>query len=282
MAAPAFPLSEDETADFLRAALAEDIGSGDITSMAVIPEAATFEATMVAREPMTIAGLGLAARLFSMVESRLRILDDLEDGTRVPAGTRLMTVAGPARGLLTAERTALNLVQHLSGIATLSARYVDAVAGTGAIILDTRKTIPLLRRIQKYATRCGGVQNHRMGLYDGVMIKDNHIAAAGSIAAAVAAARAAGLRDIEVECDSLAQVRLALEAGAERILLDNMPPSMLREAVAIVAGRVPLEASGGVRLETVREIAETGVDYISIGRLTQSAPAIDIGLDYAG
>ncbi|GAB4570993.1 MAG: carboxylating nicotinate-nucleotide diphosphorylase [Rhodothalassiaceae bacterium] len=282
MAAPVFPLSEDETADFLRAALAEDIGSGDITSMAVIPEAATFEAAMVAREPMTIAGLGLAARLFRMVESRLRILDDLEDGTRVPAGTRLMTVAGPARGLLTAERTALNLVQHLSGIATLSARYVDAVAGTGAIILDTRKTIPLLRRIQKYATLCGGARNHRMGLYDGVMIKDNHIAAAGSIAAAVAAARAAGLRDIEVECDSLTQVRLALEAGAERILLDNMPPSMLREAVAIVAGRVPLEASGGVRLETVREIAETGVDYISIGRLTQSAPAIDIGLDYAG
>ncbi|GAB4121132.1 MAG: carboxylating nicotinate-nucleotide diphosphorylase [Rhodothalassiaceae bacterium] len=282
MAAPAFPLSEDETADFLRAALAEDIGSGDITSMAVIPEAATFKAAMVAREPMTIAGLGLAARLFRMVESRLRILDNLEDGTRVPADTRLMTVAGPARGLLTAERTALNLVQHLSGIATLSARYVDAVAGTGAIILDTRKTIPLLRRIQKYATRCGGAQNHRMGLYDGVMIKDNHIAAAGSITAAVAAARAAGLRDIEVECDSLAQVRLALEAGAERILLDNMPPSMLREAVAIVAGRVPLEASGGVRLETVREIAETGVDYISIGRLTQSAPAIDIGLDYAG
>lgn len=282
MAAPAFPLSEDETEDFLRAALAEDIGSGDITSMAVIPEAATFEAAMVAREPMTISGLGLAARLFRMVESRLRILDDLEDGTRVPAGTRLMTVTGPARGLLTAERTALNLVQHLSGIATLSARYVDAVAGTGAIILDTRKTIPLLRRIQKYATRCGGAQNHRMGLYDGVMIKDNHIAAAGSIAAAVAAARAAGLRDIEVECDSLEQVRLALEAGAGRILLDNMPPSMLREAVAIVAGRVPLEASGGVRLETVREIAETGVDYISIGRLTQSAPAIDIGLDYAG
>lgn len=282
MAAPVFPLSEDETADFLRAALAEDIGSGDITGMAVIPEAATFKAAMVAREPMTIAGLGLAARLFRMVESRLRILDNLEDGTRVPADTRLMTVAGPARGLLTAERTALNLVQHLSGIATLSARYVDAVAGTGAIILDTRKTIPLLRRIQKYATRCGGAQNHRMGLYDGVMIKDNHIAAAGSITAAVAAARAAGLRDIEVECDSLAQVRLALEAGAERILLDNMPPSMLREAVAIVAGRVPLEASGGVRLETVREIAETGVDYISIGRLTQSAPAIDIGLDYAG
>lgn len=281
MTGPAFPLDDAACDAFIRAALAEDVGAGDITSEAVIPEGLRLKAAMVARQPMTAAGIDLAARVFRTVEPALRIVTDVEDGARLQAGGRLMLIDGPARGLLTAERTALNIVQHFSGIATLARRYVDAVAGTGAVILDTRKTIPLLRRLAKYATACGGASNHRMGLHDGVMIKDNHIAAAGSLSAAIAAARAHGLRDIEVECDRLDQVEEALAAGADRLLLDNMPPHMLRAAVAMVAGRIPLEASGGVTLETVRAIAETGVDYISIGRLTQSAPAIDIGLDYA-
>jgi nicotinate-nucleotide pyrophosphorylase (carboxylating) len=184
--------------------------------------------------------------------------------------------------MLGAERSALNTLQHLSGIATLTRRYVDAIAGTGATLLDTRKTIPGLRLLEKYAARMGGAENHRMRLDDGVLIKDNHVAVAGGVAEAVKVARAANLGfAVQVEVDRLDQIEPALTAGAERLLLDNMPPPLLREAVALVAGRVPLEASGGVRLETIRAIAETGVDYISVGRITQSAPAVDIGLDYS-
>ena len=192
-----------------------------------------------------------------------------------------MRIRGNARALLTAERSALNTVQHLTGIATLTRVYVDAISGTGAILLDTRKTLPGLRILEKYATRMGGATNHRMRLDDGVMIKDNHIAVAGGVEPAVRAAKAAGLRDVVVEVDTLDQIPPALAAGADRLLLDNMGPQMLREAVALIAGRVPAEASGGVNLSTIRAIAETGVTYVSVGRITQSAPAADIGLDYA-
>jgi nicotinate-nucleotide pyrophosphorylase (carboxylating) len=200
---------------------------------------------------------------------------------RVPAGTVLMRISGKARALLTAERSALNTVQHLAGVATLTATYVDAIAGTGATLLDTRKTIPGLRVLEKYAVRMGGGTNHRMGLWDSAMIKDNHVAVAGDVGEAVRRAAAAGIDQIIVEVDAIAQIAPALEAGATHLLLDNMPPPVLREAVALVAGRVPTEASGGVRLDTIRAIAESGVTYISVGRLTQSAPAADIGLDLA-
>ena len=190
------------------------------------------------------------------------------------------SIQGLARALLTAERSALNTIQHLSGIATLTRSYVDAIAGTGAVLLDTRKTIPGLRRLEKYATRMGGAQNHRMGLWDAAMIKDNHVAVAGGIAPAVHRAVEAGIGQIIVEVDRIDQIMPALEAGATWLLLDNMPPPLLREAVLLVAGRVPTEASGGVRLDTIRAIAETGVSYVSVGRLTQSAPAADIGLDF--
>ena len=193
-----------------------------------------------------------------------------------------MTLDGNARLMLAAERSALNTLQHLSGIATLTRSYVDAIEGTGAILLDTRKTVPGLRLLDKFAARMGGARNHRMRLDDGVLIKDNHIAVCGGVEAAVRAAKAAGLTlPVQVEVDRLEQIELALAAGADRLLLDNMAPDMLREAVALVAGRVECEASGGVRLDTIRAIAETGVDYISVGRITQSAPAVDIGLDYA-
>lgn len=197
------------------------------------------------------------------------------------AGTDLMRIEGRARAMLTAERSALNTVQHLSGIATMTRTYATAIAGTGATLLDTRKTVPGMRLLGKYATRMGGATNHRMGLWDAAMIKDNHVAVAGSVDEAVARAVAAGIERIIVEVDRLDQIAPALAAGATHLLLDNMPPPMLCEAVALVAGRVPTEASGGVRLDTIRAIAETGVTFISVGRLTQSAPAADIGLDFA-
>jgi nicotinate-nucleotide pyrophosphorylase (carboxylating) len=206
---------------------------------------------------------------------------EVEDGVKAPAGTVLMELEGAARAMLTAERSALNTLQHLSGIATLTRRYVDAIEGTGAILLDTRKTIPGLRVLEKYAARMGGAQNHRMRLDDGLLIKDNHVAVNLSVEAAVARARASGTSlPVQVEVDRIEQIEPALTAGADRLLLDNMPPPVLREAVALVAGRVPLEASGGVRLDTIRAIAETGVTFISVGRITQSAPAVDIGLDF--
>jgi len=198
----------------------------------------------------------------------------------VAAGTPLMRLHGKARAMLTAERSALNIVQHLTGIATLARAYVDQIAGTGATLLDTRKTIPGLRLLEKYATRQGGAKNHRMGLWDAAMIKDNHIAVAGSIGQAVGAARGAGIGTIIVEVDRIDQIEPAIAAGATHLLLDNMAPEVLRGAVTLVGKRVPTEASGGVTLETIRAIAQTGVDYVSVGRLTQSAPAADIGLDF--
>jgi nicotinate-nucleotide pyrophosphorylase (carboxylating) len=223
-----------------------------------------------------------------VAEAFCRVLDPevtierlAREGEQAEAGADLLRLAGKARALLTAERSALNIVQHLSGIATLTRRYVDAIAGTGAILLDTRKTIPGLRMLEKYATRMGGAQNHRMGLWDAAMIKDNHVAVAGSVGEAARRAVAAGIERIVVEVDRLEQIEPALQAGATHLLLDNMDVPTLREAVALVAGRVPTEASGGVTLDTIRAKAETGVTYVSVGRITQSAPAADIGLDFA-
>lgn len=264
----------------VRAALDEDVGRGDITCAAVIPEGTRFEGVMAARETMVVAGLPLAGTVFARVSGKIDWTPLRNDGDRVAGGTVLAALSGPAEALLTAERTALNLVQHLSGIATLTRAYVDAIAGTSATLLDTRKTLPGLRRLAKYATRMGGATNHRMGLDDGILIKDNHLAVCGGVAEAVRRARAAGHDDIEVECDTLEQVSEAVEAGAERVLLDNMDIDTLKRAVALVAGRAKTEASGGVSLETIRGIAETGVDFISVGRITQSAPAVDIGLDW--
>ena len=267
---------------FVQAAFAEDLGQGgDVTSAAVIPADARFEGVMDSRDAITVAGLPLAAEFFRALDPQVEIDMLVEDGQQVRPGTDLMRLRGRARTMLTAERPALNTVQHLSGIATLTRRYVDAIAGTGATLLDTRKTIPGLRLLEKYATRMGGATNHRMGLWDAAMIKDNHIAVAGGIGEAVRRARDAGIAEIIVEVDRVDQIEPALAAGATRLLLDNMDPPTLRGAVTLVGRRVPTEASGGVRLETIRAIAETGVDYISVGRITQSAPAADIGLDFS-
>lgn len=267
---------------FVKATLAEDLGpGGDITSAAVIPAEARFLGTMASRDAITVAGLPIAEAFFRHLDPDVVIERLVEDGTSVPAGTDLLRLSGKARAMLTAERSALNTVQHLSGIATMTAAYVAAIAGTGATLLDTRKTIPGLRLVEKYATRMGGAQNHRMGLWDAAMIKDNHVAVAGGIGPAVTAAREAGIARIIVEVDALDQIEPALAAGATHLLLDNMNPAQLAEGVALVAGRVPTEASGGVRLDTIRAIAESGVTYVSVGRLTQSAPAADIGLDFA-
>lgn len=277
-----FRLDGFDTDAFIAATLAEDLGeAGDITSAAVIPADARFAGVMDTREGIVVAGLGLAEAFFRALDPDATITPLVADGDRAPAGTDLMRIEGSARAMLTAERSALNTVQHLSGIATLTRQYVDAIHGTGATLLDTRKTIPGLRRLEKYATRVGGAQNHRMGLWDAAMIKDNHVAVAGGIAAAVQRAVAAGIARIIVEVDSLDQIVPALQGGATHLLLDNMAPDTLRQAVAMIDGRVPTEASGGVRLDTIRAIAETGVTYISVGRLTQSAPAADIGLDFA-
>jgi len=267
---------------FIHSTLAEDLGDGgDITSAAVIPEEARFTGALVSRDAICVAGLPIAEAFFRHLDPQVRIEMLIEDGARVERGTALMRMEGRARAMLTAERSALNTLQHLSGIATLTRAYVDAIAGTGATLLDTRKTIPGLRVLEKYATRMGGATNHRMGLWDAAMIKDNHVAVAGGVAEAVARAKAAGVERIIVEVDRIDQIEPALAAGATWLLLDNMKPSVLRGAVTLVGGRVPTEASGGVRLETIREIASTGVTYISVGRLTQSAPAADIGLDLA-
>nr|WP_302675842.1 carboxylating nicotinate-nucleotide diphosphorylase [Sphingomonas faeni] len=267
---------------FVAATLAEDLGTiGDITSAAVIPADARFTGVMDSRDPIVVAGLDLAEAFFRALDPDVRIERLVQDGEQVAAGTELLRLEGAGRALLTAERSALNTVQHLSGIATMTRRYVDAMAGTGAILLDTRKTIPGLRVLEKYATRMGGAQNHRMGLWDAAMIKDNHVAVAGGVAEAVRRAKAAGIAHIIVEVDRIDQIEPALAAGATHLLLDNMPPTTLREAVTLVAGRVPTEASGGVNLDTIRAIAESGVTYVSVGRLTQSAPAADIGLDFA-
>jgi len=267
---------------FVTATLTEDLGdAGDITSAAVIPPDAIFAGVMDSREAVTIAGLPIAEAFFRRLDPDVEIERLVADGDRVSAGADLLRLRGNARALLTAERSALNTVQHLSGIATMTRTYVDRILGTGAILLDTRKTIPGLRIIEKYATRMGGATNHRMGLWDAAMIKDNHVAVAGSVGEAVRRAVAAGIERIIVEVDRIDQIEPALAAGATHLLLDNMAPATLRGAVTLVGGRVPTEASGGVRLDTIRAIADTGVTYISVGRLTQSAPAADIGLDFA-
>jgi nicotinate-nucleotide pyrophosphorylase (carboxylating) len=269
--------------DFVSRVLAEDLGSGgDVTSRATIAEDARFTAEMNARQSIIVAGIEIAAAFFRALDPGIEIELHANDGDRAEHGSMLMRLAGNARAMLTAERSALNTLQHLSGIATLTCRYVDAIAGTGTVLLDTRKTLPGLRIVEKYAVRMGGGHNHRMRLDDGVLIKDNHVAVCGGVAEAVRRAKAAntGL-EIQVEVDRIDQIEPALEAGADRLLLDNMDPPMLREAVRVVGGRVPLEASGGVTLDTIRFLAETGVDFISLGRITQSAPAVDIGLDYS-
>lgn len=272
-----------DTQEFVTRVLAEDLGTGgDVTSKATIAPEARFTAEMNCRQAIVVAGIDLAAAFFRALDPQVEIEQVAADGDQAEHGTTLMRLAGNAQAMLAAERPALNTLQHLSGIATMTRRYVDAIAGTGAIVIDTRKTIPGLRLLEKYAVRMGGAQNHRMRLDDGMLIKDNHVAVCGGVAQAVKRAKAAntGLQ-VQVEVDRIDQIEPALAAGADRLLLDNMDPAKLREAVALVAGRVPLEASGGVTLETIRFLAETGVDFISVGRITQSAPAVDIGLDYA-
>ena len=236
---------------------------------------------MNAREPMVVAGIGVAAMIHRRYDPSLALQIHVRDGQAVDKGARLMTISGNARSMVTVERTALNILQRLCGIATLTARFVQEIQGTTARLIDTRKTTPGLRMLEKHAVVCGGGLNHRLGLDQGVMLKDNHIAIAGSIARAVARVREQlpVLTRLEVECDRLEQVREALEAGVDVIMLDNMPPAQMREAVAMVAGRAKIEASGGIRLDTIREIALTGVDYISTSKITQGAPALDIGLD---
>jgi nicotinate-nucleotide pyrophosphorylase (carboxylating) len=269
--------------EFVRRVLAEDLGTGgDVTSKATIAADARFTAEMNCRQTIVLAGLDFAAAFFRTLDPDVEIEQLAKDGDRLGHGTTLMRLAGNARAMLAAERSALNTLQHLSGIATMTWQYVQEIAGTGAVLIDTRKTIPGLRVLEKYAVRMGGAQNHRMRLDDGVLIKDNHVAVCGGVAEAVRSAKAAstGLQ-VQVEVDRIDQIEPALQAGADRLLLDNMDPAKLREAVKLVAGRVPLEASGGVTLETIRFLAETGVNYISVGRITQSAPAVDIGLDYS-
>lgn len=274
-----------DLSDFVRLVLAEDLGTGgDVTSRATIAEDARFTAAMNARQPMVVAGLEIAAAFFRAMDPEVQIELIAADGDRdrVATGAALMRLSGNGRAMLSAERPALNTLQHLSGIATLTRQYVDAIDGTGAVLLDTRKTLPGLRVLEKYAARMGGAQNHRMRLDDGVLIKDNHVAVCGGVAEAVRRAKAANTGfQVQVEVDRIEQIDAALTAGADRLLLDNMDPAQLREAVRVVGGRVPLEASGGVTLETIRSLAETGVDFISVGRITQSAPAVDIGLDYS-
>jgi nicotinate-nucleotide pyrophosphorylase (carboxylating) len=271
----------------VRAALAEDVGSGDVTTLSTVPINVKAKAVMRAREPLVVAGLAFAESAFRQMSPRVKITWHAADGHRVGAGKPLLTVSGPARPILTGERVALNFVQRLSGVATLTSQFVETVKGTSARILDTRKTTPGWRTFEKYAVACGGARNHRHGLYDMVLIKDNHLAALrhespNAIAAAVAGARARYPRlEVEVEADTLDQVEMALQAGADFILLDNMDLARLRAAVRLCRGRVKTEASGGVTLATVRAIANTGVDYISVGALTHSARAVDIGLDFA-
>lgn len=271
-------LPDDITAT-VRVALAEDVGAGDLTA-ALLPGRATAQAQVITREDAVLCGRAWFDETFRQLDARVAIDWQALDADRVTAGTILCTLAGPVRALLTGERTSLNFLQLLSGTATITRRYVQAIAGTGAVILDTRKTVPGLRRAQKYAVRCGGGQNHRLGLYDAILIKENHITAAGSVTAALRAAREHAPTDtpIEIEVENLDQLRAALEAGAEQLLLDNFSLKRLREAVEVTAGHARLEASGGITLENVRAVAETGVNYISIGTLTKHVRALDLSM----
>jgi nicotinate-nucleotide pyrophosphorylase (carboxylating) len=279
-------LSADEIRQAVQLALAEDLGTGDVTTLAVVPESARATALMRAREPLVVAGLAFVEAAFGALSSALELTRLSADGERAAAGATLLKLAGPAGALLSAERVALNFVQRLSGVATLTAQFVEAVRGTGTQILDTRKTTPGWRRFEKYAMTCGGGRNHRFGLFDMVLIKDNHLCALRNespnpVAAAVARARAKYPQlKIEVEADTLEQAEQGAAAGADFILLDNMAPTQLRQAVQLIHGRAKTEASGGVNLATVRAVAEAGVDFISVGALTHSARAVDIGLDF--
>lgn len=268
-------------------ALAEDIGTGDLTTLSVIPPTAHAEAQFVCREPGVVCGLPLVCAVFAALDANLVVTSIVAEGSNVVAGQAVASVAGPARGLLTGERVALNLFQRLSGIATLASSYVAAIADTPVRILDTRKTTPGLRALEKYAVRIGGATNHRFGLYDGVMLKDNHLAILAQqgidLTSAIQHVRAniGPMVCIEVEVESVAAAAQAAAAGADMILLDNMQPEQLHQAVVAVAGRARCEASGGITLATIHAVATSGVDYISIGALTHSAPALDIGLDMA-
>ena len=275
-------LSRQEIEEFIDRALAEDIGRGDLTTNVTIDPATTLKVAMQSRQDVVLCGLEIAAAVFHRVDPAIKVKLEAKDGDKVGAKAVLARIEGNARAILSAERTALNIVQHLSGIATLTRRYADLVVGTGATLIDTRKTIPTLRNMAKYASFIGGARNHRIRLDDGVLIKDNHIAAFGSITETINSCKrkVPALTVIEIECDTLEQVREAVEAGADMILLDNMDVPELKQAVKIVAGRAVLEASGGINLETIRDKASTGVDYVSVGRMTQSAPAVDIGLDW--
>jgi nicotinate-nucleotide pyrophosphorylase (carboxylating) len=263
-------------------ALAEDVGNGDITSQLTVPANRTARAVMIAKQDGVVAGLTVACRTFTLVDNHAVWEPHVLDGDRVTPGTPLATITGPARGVLTAERVALNVLQRMSGVATMTARFVELVQGTPARIVDTRKTTPGLRVLEKYAVRVGGGYNHRIGLYDMVLIKDNHLVAGGGVRATVERAREAGghALKIEVECKTLDEVDEAVEARADILLLDNMTTDQMTEAVRRVGGRSLTEASGGVRLDTVAAIARTGVDLISVGALTHSAPALDISLDF--
>ncbi len=279
-------LSSLEIQRAVRTALAEDVGSGDVTSLSTIPASAKFSAVMRAREPMVVAGIAFAEKAFRLLSHDVRIKCLARDGQQLKAGATILRVTGSARAILSAERVALNFVQRLSGVATLTRHYVDAVRGTGAEILDTRKTTPGWRRFEKYAVACGGGRNHRVGLFDMVLIKDNHLAALrdakpNAVAAAVMRARRKFPKlKVEVEADTLAQVQQAVNFGADIVLLDNMTLSELRQAVKLVGADAQTEASGGVNLKTVRAIARTGVNFISVGAITHSARAVDVGLDF--
>jgi len=279
-------LSATEIRQAVRAALAEDIGSGDATTLATVPEHLTARALMRTREPLVVAGIQFAESAFKQLSPKIKIQRKVRDGQRIAAGKALLEISGSARAILRAERVALNFVQRLSGVATATAQFVGAIKGIRAQILDTRKTTPGWRRFEKYAVTCGGGRNHRIGLFDMILIKDNHLVALrkekpDAIAAAVARARKKFPKlKIEVEADTLRQVEQAVNAGADFILFDNMDLKSLRRAVTIVNGRAKTEASGGVNLKTVRAIAATGVDFISVGALTHSARAVDIGLDF--
>lgn len=281
-----FTLDRFDLDAFVAATLTEDLGAPygaggrDVTSEAVIPADAIFSGVMDSRHDAVIAGLPIAEAFFRYLDPDVEVEILVAEGQAVAAGTDIMRLRGKGRAMLTAERSALNTVQHLTGIASMTSEYVRKIAGTGCTLLDTRKTIPGLRVLEKYATRMGGAQNHRMGLWDAAMIKDNHVAVAGSVGEAVRRAKEAGVENIICEVDRVDQIEPALAAGATHLLLDNMEPATLRGAVTLIGGRVATEASGGVTLETIRDKAETGVDFISVGRLTQSAPAADIGLDF--
>jgi nicotinate-nucleotide pyrophosphorylase (carboxylating) len=278
-----FPLTHDQLSSLVRSALEEDQAFNDVTTIATVLSSRRARASLVARQAGCIAGVSLALEAFRLLDPKISMRVDAEDGTRIEKGGSVIYMTGHARALLSAERTALNFMQRLSGIATLTQKYVDAVKGTKAKILDTRKTTPGWRKLEKYAVRAGGGVNHRLDLARAVLIKDNHLKAVdGDVGVAVRRVRdlAPPGAKVEVECDSLDQVRASIEAGADEVLVDNMPIEAIREAVAMAAGKVAVEASGGVTIDTIRAIAETGVDYISVGALTHSPPAMNLALDF--